>query len=120
MTRGLLTRSGVIAGVVAIVAFLGTNLSGYHQGLAARVGSHWLSWCSWVCAGLACLGARFLPRGRTVRALCSIRDSEVAAASSCVSLPIYKSLAFGVSAGFAGVAGSLFVLVTNGFAQPNE
>ena len=36
------------------------------------------------------------------------------------SLPIYKTLAFGVSAAFAGVAGSLFVLATNGFAQPNE
>jgi len=37
-----------------------------------------------------------------------------------VSLRIYKTLAFGISAAFAGVAGSLFVLVTNGFAQPNE
>jgi branched-chain amino acid transport system permease protein len=37
-----------------------------------------------------------------------------------VSLPIYKTFAFGVSAAFAGVAGSLFVLGTNGFAQPNE
>ena len=44
----------------------------------------------------------------------------MAAASSGVSLPIYKTLAFGVSAAFAGVAGSLFVLVTNGFAQPSE
>jgi branched-chain amino acid transport system permease protein len=37
-----------------------------------------------------------------------------------VSLPIYKTLAFGVSAAFAGVAGSLLVLVTNGYAQPGE
>jgi branched-chain amino acid transport system permease protein len=61
-----------------------------------------------------------LLRGRTGRAFRSIRDSELAAASSGVSLPIYKTLAFGVSAAFAGVAGSLFVLVTNGYAQPNE
>ena len=40
--------------------------------------------------------------------------------SSGVSLPIYKTLAFGVSAAFAGVAGSLLVLVTNGYAQPGE
>src|SRR5205823_8974536 len=58
--------------------------------------------------------------GRTGRAFRSIRDSEIAAASSGVALPIYKTLAFGISAAFAGVAGSLFVLVTNGFAQPNE
>ena len=59
-------------------------------------------------------------RGRTGRAFRAVRDSELAAASSGVSLPIYKTLAFGISAAFAGVAGSLFVLVTNGFAQPNE
>ena len=37
-----------------------------------------------------------------------------------MALPIYKTFAFGVSAAFAGVAGSLFVLATNGFVQPNE
>jgi branched-chain amino acid transport system permease protein len=65
------------------------------------------------------LGWLFL-RGRIGRAFRAVRDSEVAAASSGVSLPIYKTLAFGVSAAYAGVAGSLFVLWTNGFAQPNE
>ena len=68
------------------------------------------------CSSLAWL----LLRGRIGRAFRAIRDSEVAAASSGVSLPIYKTLAFGVSAAFAGVAGSLFVLATNGFAQPSE
>jgi len=62
----------------------------------------------------------WLLRSRQGLALTAIRDSELAAASSGVSLPIYKTLAFGVSAAFAGVAGSLLVLVTNGFAQPNE
>ena len=33
---------------------------------------------------------------------------------------LYKTFAFGVSAGFAGVAGSIFVLATNGYAQPDE
>jgi branched-chain amino acid transport system permease protein len=80
----------------------------------------WLFWVSWAVAGLAFVGAWLFLRGRTGRAFRAIRDSELAAASSGVSLPIYKTLAFGVSAAFAGVAGSLFVLVTNGFAQPNE
>lgn len=82
--------------------------------------NEWLYIVSWSCAALAFVGAWLLLRGRTGRAFRSIRDSELAAASSGVSLPIYKTLAFGVSAAFAGVAGSLFVLVTNGFAQPNE
>jgi len=82
--------------------------------------NHWVYWVSWICAGLAFLGAWLLLRARVGRAFRSIRDSEVAAASSGVSLPIYKTFAFGISAAYAGVAGSLFVLVTNGFAQPNE
>ena len=64
------------------------------------------------------VAAWLLLRGRIGRAFRAIRDSEVAAASSGVSLPIYKTFAFGVSAAYAGVAGSLFVLVTNGFSQP--
>jgi branched-chain amino acid transport system permease protein len=80
----------------------------------------WIYWVSWACAALLFVAAWLLLRARIGRAFRSIRDSEIAAASSGVSLPIYKTLAFGISAGYAGVAGSLFVLVTNGFAQPNE
>ena len=83
-------------------------------------GNLWLYGVCWACAALAFAAGWLLLRGRTGRAFRSIRDSEVAAASSGVSLPIYKTLAFGISAAFAGVAGSLFVLVTAGFAQPNE
>jgi len=80
----------------------------------------WLYGVSWSCAALAFLCAWLLLRGRIGRAFRAVRDSELAAASSGVALPIYKTLAFGVSAGYAGVAGSLFVLATAGFAQPNE
>jgi branched-chain amino acid transport system permease protein len=87
---------------------------------ATTPSNHWVYWVSWICAGLGFIGAWLLLRARIGRAFRSIRDSEVAAASSGVSLPIYKTFAFGVSAAYAGIAGSLFVLVTNGFAQPNE
>jgi branched-chain amino acid transport system permease protein len=80
----------------------------------------WLYAVGWSCAAIAFVTAWLLLRGRIGRAFRAVRDSEVAAASSGVSLPIYKTFAFGVSAAFAGVAGSLFVLATNGFAQPNE
>jgi len=80
----------------------------------------WIYGVSWGCAAILFVGAWLLLRGRIGRAFRSIRDSEVAAASSGVSLPVYKTFAFGVSAAYAGVGGSLFVLVTNGFAQPNE
>ena len=80
----------------------------------------WIYGVSWSCAAILYLVAWLVLRGRTGRAFRSIRDSEVAAAASGVTLPIYKTLAFGISAAFAGVAGSLFVIATNGFAQPNE
>jgi branched-chain amino acid transport system permease protein len=80
----------------------------------------WLYGVSWASAAILFVAGWLLLRGRIGRAFRAIRDSEVAAASSGVSLPIYKTFAFGVSAAFAGVAGSHFVLATNGFAQPNE
>jgi branched-chain amino acid transport system permease protein len=80
----------------------------------------WLYGAGWAAAAIAFVGAWLILRGRTGRAFRAIRDSEVAAASSGVLLPIYKTLAFGISAAYAGVAGSFYVLATNGFAQPNE
>jgi branched-chain amino acid transport system permease protein len=80
----------------------------------------WLYGVSWASAAILFVAGWLLLRGRIGRAFRAIRDSEVAAASSGVALPIYKTFAFGASAAFAGVAGSLFVLATNGFAQPNE
>ena len=97
--------------------FLGGS-NGIHT---AQTKSHlWLYIVAWCCSAIAFAAAWLLLRGRVGRAFRAIRDSELAAVSSGVSLPIYKTLAFGVSAAFAGVAGSLLVLVTNGFAQPGE
>ena len=88
---------------------------------SAKTVSHlWLYGVSWGAAAILFVVAWLVLRGRTGRAFRAIRDSEVAATSSGVTLPVYKTLAFGISAAFAGVAGSLFVLGTNGFAQPSE
>ena len=97
--------------------FLGSS-----NGLQAdhAVSHLWLYGVCWACAAIALVLAWLLLRGRIGRAFRAVRDSEIAAASSGVSLPIYKTFAFGVSAAFAGVAGSLFVLANNGFAQPYE
>ena len=57
-------------------------------------------------------------RGRTGRAFRAVRDSETAAVSSGVSLARYKTLAFGVSAAYAGIAGGLFAIVT-AFVNPD-
>jgi branched-chain amino acid transport system permease protein len=71
---------------------------------------HWLYYEAWGTAGVLFVVAWLLVRGRVGRAWRAIRDGEVAAVSSGVSAAAYKTLAFGVSSAFAGVAGALFVI----------
>ena len=72
----------------------------------------WVYYLSWSIALLAFAIAWLVLRGRTGRAFRAVRDSETAAVSSGVSLARYKTLAFGISATYAGVAGGLFALAT--------
>jgi branched-chain amino acid transport system permease protein len=80
----------------------------------------WVYGAAWTCAAILFVLAWLILRGRVGRAFRAVRDSEIAAVASGVELPVYKTLAFGISAAYAGVAGSLFVLAANGFAQPSE
>jgi branched-chain amino acid transport system permease protein len=72
----------------------------------------WLYYLTWTIAIVGYVLAWLLLRGRTGLALRAVRDSESAAQSAGVSLPKYKTLAFAVSAAYAGVAGSLFAIAT--------
>lgn len=74
---------------------------------------NWLYYLVWAIALAGYVAIWLFLRGRVGRALRAVRDSETAAVSSGVSLARYKTLAFGVSAAYAGVAGSLLVIVTN-------
>jgi branched-chain amino acid transport system permease protein len=71
---------------------------------------HWLYYEAWVTAGILFVVAWLLVRGRIGRAFRSIRDGEIAAVSSGVSPALYKTLAFGVSSAYAGVAGALLAI----------
>ena len=78
----------------------------------------WLYFLSWTIAMVMFGVAWALLRGRTGRAFRAVRDSELAAASSGVDLARYKTLAFGISAFYAGVAGSLLAIATT-FVNPD-
>jgi branched-chain amino acid transport system permease protein len=80
----------------------------------------WLYGAAWTASAILFALAWLILRGRIGRAFRAARDSEIAAVASGIELPIYKTLAFGISAAYAGVAGALFVMGTNGFAQPSE
>jgi branched-chain amino acid transport system permease protein len=60
-----------------------------------------------------------LLRSRSGRAFMAIRDNEIAASAMGVNVALYKTLAFGVSAGITGVAGSLGAIVVQ-FVAPDS
>jgi branched-chain amino acid transport system permease protein len=77
----------------------------------------WLYYLTWGIAFVLLVFAWLLLRGKPGRALQAIRDSEIAAASSGVNLATYKTLAFGISAFYAGVAGAL-VAISTAYVNP--
>jgi branched-chain amino acid transport system permease protein len=73
---------------------------------------------TWPIAGVMFVLAWLLLLGKLGRSFRTIRESEIAAVSSGVNLTVTKTLAFGISAFFAGVAGSLYAIVI-GFVNPD-
>ena len=59
-----------------------------------------------------------LLRSRSGRAMMAIRDNEIAASAMGVDVSLYKTLAFGVSAGITGVAGALGAIAVQ-FVAPD-
>lgn len=79
----------------------------------------WLYFFSLAVAALMFLLAWNLLRGRIGRALIAIRDHPIAATAMGVNLPVFKSMAFGVSAAFTGVAGALGAICV-AFVSPDS
>ncbi|MBR0967366.1 branched-chain amino acid ABC transporter permease [Tardiphaga sp. 538_B7_N1_4] len=60
-----------------------------------------------------------LLRSRSGRAMMAIRDNQIAASAMGIDLPLYKTLAFGISAAFTGIAGALGAIVVQ-FVAPDS
>jgi len=96
-----------------------SHFTGGTEGLALPTHTGlWLYGLAWATATVVFVLTWVLLRGRTGRAFRAVRDSEIAAASSGIGLALHKTLAFGVSAAFASVAGSIYVLINN-FVNPD-
>ena len=54
--------------------------------------------------------ARNFIKSRPGRALIAVRDNQTSASISGVNLPLYKTMAFGVSAAYGGLAGSMLMI----------
>ncbi len=79
----------------------------------------WLYYVTLATLGLLLIGAWNLLRGRTGRAIQAIRDHPIAAQAMGIDLALYKTLTFGVSAGYTAVAGALGAIVVQ-FVAPDS
>ncbi|HET7421071.1 MAG TPA: branched-chain amino acid ABC transporter permease, partial [Candidatus Dormibacteraeota bacterium] len=84
----------------------------------AMTSEQWIYYIALFCTLILFWLAWNLSRHRPGRAMRAIRDGELAAAASGVNVAGYKTLAFGISAFYAGIAGSLYGL-TIGFISPD-
>lgn len=109
-----------LAVIVPSVAIAAGELTGGTGGIlldlptspvGALTPSEWLYYVTWAMAAVLFVAAVAFVTGKRGRALRAVRDNELAATSSGISLSHYKTLAFGVSAFYAGVAGSLYAIL---------
>jgi branched-chain amino acid transport system permease protein len=79
-------------------------------------------WLYFLCLSIAVglfVCAFNLVRGQTGRAIVAIRDSPVAASALGIDTAMYKSITFGISAMYAGIAGALSALAVQ-FVGPDS
>ena len=82
-------------------------------------GDQWLYYLTLAVVLVMFAGAANLVRSRTGRAIMAIRDHPIAAAAMGINLPLYKTLTFGVSALYTGVAGALGAMAVQ-FVAPDS
>lgn len=108
--------TGGVQGIVLMKPEAPIQFSLFDQPLSA---DRWLYFFTLAIAALMFLLAWNLLRGRIGRALIAIRDHPIAATAMGVNLPVFKSMAFGVSAAFTGVAGALGAIAV-AFVSPDS
>ncbi|HEV8459466.1 MAG TPA: branched-chain amino acid ABC transporter permease [Gaiellaceae bacterium] len=95
--------------------FTGGNVGKNLPQLHAQFGwstspSIWFYTVCWVVALIMFPLAFLIVRGRFGRAMRAVRDSEIASTANGISTAAVKTAAFGLSAAFCGVAGSLYAI----------
>jgi branched-chain amino acid transport system permease protein len=97
------------------ISFFGNPHETGHGAGVEVLGAHlsnnqWLYALTWVVGAVLFLLAWWLLDSRFGRSLRAVRDSELAAAAAGIDRSAYKIAAFGLSAAYAGVAGSLLAI----------
>jgi branched-chain amino acid transport system permease protein len=120
--RGVYLALATFAIPIALVA-LAKKYAGFTGGVGGKsltrvLSGHTAYLTTWPIAGAMFLLAWLLLQGKLGRSFRTIRESEIAAVSSGINVALTKTLAFGISAFFAGVAGSLYAIII-GFVNPD-
>jgi len=117
-------------GLAVSVPLVAKKASGWTGGSAGKVlplpsspigaisTNQWLSYLTWAIAAVLYVTAWLVLRGRLGRAFRAVRDAPIAAVASGLSLARIKTLAFGISAAYAGVAGALLAIAI-AFVNPD-
>lgn len=82
-------------------------------------GDQWLYFLTLLIALALYVAAWNLLKGRTGRAIMAIRDHPIAAATMGIDTALYKSITFGVSALYTGIAGALGAVLA-GYVSPDS
>jgi len=93
------------------IALLGRpEQTGHGLGVWRMTNAEWVYALTWTVAIACLLVAWALLASRFGRSLRAVRDNELVAVTSGINRPAHKLAAFGISAAFAGVAGSLLAI----------
>jgi branched-chain amino acid transport system permease protein len=118
-----LTIMHIIGGVDAFGGRMGIKVPPLDMGIS-QLGLSWILktdtqkyYLILIMTIIMVVGARNILKTRVGRSFVAIRDSDIAAEVIGVNLTVYKTMAFAVSAFYAGVAGGLFGFVL-GFFDP--
>jgi branched-chain amino acid transport system permease protein len=79
----------------------------------------WLYYLTLAIGLLLALAAANLINSRSGRAMMAIRDNPIAARAMGIDISLYKTLTFGLSAGYTGIAGALSAMAV-GFVAPDS
>ncbi|MSQ89590.1 MAG: branched-chain amino acid ABC transporter permease [Betaproteobacteria bacterium] len=108
--------TGGVQGIVITKPDAPEFLSGLNLALNQ---DQWLYFFTLAVAVLMFLLARNLLRGRIGRAMMAIRDNPIAAEAMGINISLVKSLTFGISAMFTGIAGALSAIAVQ-FVAPDS
>jgi len=100
--------TGGVEGVfIPSISIFGMDFDRYGQSISSAASGHNFYWLCLAVVILVTWLYKNLLRSPTGRAFTAIRDSEVSARAMGVNVSVYKSIAFGVSCCFTGLAGAL-------------